>query len=335
MNWIETSAPSNIALIKYMGKSDSANNRPTNASMSWTLENLRTFVRIQKKANLQKDEWSAYVRSDLRPIELSEVGLNKFLSFFELLKKEFKIVGFYEIQSANNFPSDCGLASSASSFAALTKCAHDIYLADSNMKAKPYTAKELSKLSQKGSGSSCRSFFSPWGLWSGGDIGAASSGGAEDIQLPIKKLLHMVVLCDETVKTVSSSQAHKFVLTSEHFKGRPERAAERLQNLIGSIRESNWQKTFQICWNEFWDMHILFHTSNPAFMYMNAGTMDILNDLNLFWTTNKDGPIVTMDAGSNIHLLFRENQTEVYKQFQNQFSAKHNIWTDTGMVLKK
>ncbi len=327
MNWIETSAPSNIALIKYMGKSDSTNNRPTNASLSWTLENLRTFVRIQKKSDLQNDQWSAYVRSDLRPIVLSEVGLNKFLSFFELLKKEFKLTGFYEIQSANNFPSDCGLASSASSFAALTKCAHDVYLAESNMKAKPYTAKELSKLSQKGSGSSCRSFFSPWGLW--------SDSGAEDIQLPIKKLLHMVVLCDETIKTVSSSQAHKLVLTSEHFKGRPERAAERLQNLISALRENNWQKTFQICWNEFWDMHILFHTSNPAFMYMNAGTMDILNDLNLFWTTNKDGPIVTMDAGSNIHLLFREDQMSLYQNLQNKFCAKHNIWTDSGMVFKK
>jgi diphosphomevalonate decarboxylase len=327
MNWIETSSPSNIALIKYMGKSDTANNRPTNPSISWTLESLRTFVRIQKKADLQNDQWSAYVRSDLRPIKLSEVGLNKFLTFFTVLKKEFKLSGFYDIQSANNFPSDCGLASSASSFAALTKCAHDIYLAESNMKAKSYTAKELSKLSQKGSGSSCRSFFTPWGLW--------SENGAEDIQLPIKKLLHMVVLCDESVKAVSSSQAHKLVLTSEHFKGRPERATERLQNLIGAVRENNWQKIFRICWNEFWDMHVLFHTSDPAFMYMNAGTMDILNDLNLFWTTNKDGPIVTMDAGSNIHLLFRDSQAEIYQQFKKQFSVKHNVWTDSGMVLKQ
>jgi len=327
MSWIEASAPSNIALIKYMGKSDSLSNRPTNASLSWTLEKLRTYVRIQKRSELLKDQWSAYARDDLRPIELSQVGLEKFLRFFEVLKKEFKLNGFYHIESANNFPSDCGLASSASSFSALTKCAHDIYLYESNRKAKPYTAKELSKLSQKGSGSSCRSFFSPWGLW--------FDSGSEDIQLSIKNLLHMVVLCDETVKSVSSSQAHKLVLTSEHFKGRPERAAERLQNLIGAIRESNWQKTFQICWNEFWDMHVLFHTSNPAFMYMNGDTIDILNKINLFWITHNDGPIITMDAGSNIHLLFRENQNDLYKQFQNQFSEKHNIWTDSGMVLKK
>ncbi len=323
MSWIETSAPSNIALIKYMGKSDSAVNRPTNASLSWTLENLRTYVRIQKSETLTSDQWSAFQRNDLRPIELSKKGQEKFLNFFTLLKKEFKLSGFYQIESANNFPSDCGLASSASSFAALTKCAHEVYLSESQLKAKPYTAKELSKLSQKGSGSSCRLFFSPWGLW--------HDSGAEDIQLPVKKMLDMVILCDESIKSVSSSEAHKLVLTSEHFKGRPERATERLQNLISALRENQWMKAYQICWNEFWDMHNLFHTSNPAFMYMNGPTMDVLNQLNRDWTKLNDGPLVTMDAGSNIHLLFRDNQTELYQKIQNQWINKYNIWTDSGL----
>ncbi len=330
MSWTETSAPSNIALIKYMGKTDSSSNRPTNASISWTLENLRTFVRIQKKSSansqLQNDQWSAYLRPDLRPIELSETGKSKFINFFEFLKKEFRLDGFYIIESANNFPSDCGLASSASSFSALTKCAHDLYLAASLGKARPYTAKELSKLSQKGSGSSCRSFFSPWALW--------HDSGAEDIILPIKNLLHMVIMCDESVKSVSSSEAHKLVLTSEHFKGRPERATDRLQHLISAVRDNNWKKTYHICWNEFWDMHNLFHTANPPFMYMSGSTMSILNELNNYWSQKNDGPLITMDAGSNIHLLFRNDQAEMYSQFQNKFILRHNIWTDAGMVQK-
>lgn len=324
MSWIESSAPSNIALIKYMGKSDATVNRPTNASLSWTLENLRTFVRIQKRTDLSADQWAAFLRPDLRPIDLSVKGKDKFLTYFSLLKKEFKLSGFYQIESANNFPSDCGLASSASSFAALTKCAHEVYLVESALKAKPYTAKELSKLSQKGSGSSCRSFFSPWGLW--------HDSGAEDIQLPLKKLRHMVILCDESIKSVSSSEAHKLVLTSEHFKGRPERATDRLQNLISALRENQWGKAHQICWNEFWDMHNLFHTSIPAFMYMNGPTMEVLNHLNRDWLQTQDGPLITMDAGSNIHLLFREDQTELYQKIQNQWANKYNIWTDAGLV---
>jgi len=344
MNWTESSAPSNIALIKYMGKTDSVGNRPTNASLSWTLENLRTYVRIRElKKDQHKDQardqhqheaqheaqyldqWSCFERSDLRPLSLSEKGQQKFLDFFQVLKKEFKLSGFYEIQSANNFPSDCGLASSASSFAALTKCAHDYYLAASQNKARPYTAKELSRLSQKGSGSSCRSFFSPWALW--------HDSGAEEIQLPLKNLKHMVVLCDESVKDVSSSEAHKRVLSSDLFKGRVERAAERLQNLIASLRENNWKKSSEICWNEFWDMHTLFHTSNPSFMYMNGASLDVLKGVNDYWQKKADGPLITMDAGSNIHLLFRNDQQDLYNSLQNSFlKGQFNLWTDAGYI---
>lgn len=320
--WFETSAPSNIALIKYMGKTDTVNNRPTNSSLSWTLNNLRTFVRIKQNSELKADQWSALKRNDLRPIELSSTGKAKFLDFFAKLKVEFKLSGFFEIESANNFPSDCGLASSASSFAALTLAAHQFSGAR-------YLPKELARISQKGSGSSCRSFFSPWALW--------HAQGAEEIQMPIKELKHMVILCDETVKSVSSSQAHVQVLTSDLFKGRPDRAADRLQKLITALRkpETEWKNIFEICWNEFWDMHTLFHTSSPAFMYLNGDGFTALSEILKMWHQDGDGPLVTMDAGSNIHLLFRTNQPETYNQYLNHFNLKHNLWTDDGYQTRK
>ena len=325
-NWIESSAPSNIALIKYMGKTDSKLNRPTNSSFSYCLENLRTYVRIRRDVTLANDIWNPLVRADLRPIELSEKGRQKFLNHFEFLKREFKLDGFYEIQSANNFPSDCGLASSASSFAALTLAAHEIMLSQSQGTKMSYRPKELAKLSQKGSGSSCRSFFSPWSLW--------HSEGAEAIQIPYPSLKHQVLLCDESVKGVSSSEAHLRVLTSDLFKGRVERAEERLQKLITALRGENWKTAFEICWNEFWDMHTLFHTSSPAFMYMNSSTMQSLLMLHNSWLTKGDGPIITMDAGSNIHLLYRPDQNEIYLNTIKTFIPYLSIWTDEGYLGK-
>ncbi|MFN3697805.1 MAG: diphosphomevalonate/mevalonate 3,5-bisphosphate decarboxylase family protein [Pseudobdellovibrio sp.] len=323
--WYEASAPSNIALIKYMGKTDTAGNKPTNSSLSYTLNNLRTFVRIKQNGFLTEDRWSPYVRDDLRPIELSEKGRQKFLDFFTKLKVEFKLEGCFEIESANNFPSDCGLASSASSFAALTLVAHQF-------SGSKYLPRELARISQKGSGSSCRSFFSPWSLW--------HEQGAEEIQFPLKDLKHLVILCDENKKTVSSSQAHVRVLTSDLFKGRPERAQERLQKLIQLLRAynsqkidlQNWKSMFELCWNEFWDMHTLFHTSSPAFMYLNGEGFAALASILETWHVDSDGPIVTMDAGSNIHLLFRPNQAEHYLKYIHMFNDKFNIWSDEGYL---
>jgi diphosphomevalonate decarboxylase len=324
--WIESSAPSNIALIKYMGKTNSQLNKPTNSSFSFCLDKLRTFVRIQKNPELQADIWRAYSRVDLRPIELSEKGRSKFLSYFAMLKKEFKIEGFFEIESANNFPSDCGLASSASSFAALTLVTHEWLIRNSEVPKIGYRPKELAKLSQKGSGSSCRSFFSPWALW--------HSEGAESILIPYENLKHQVLLCDESVKSVSSSEAHIRVLTSDLFKGRVERAESRLQKLIEALRAQNWKQAFEITWNEFWDMHALFHTSVPAFMYINGSTMKMLNTLHNNWLQEGDGPLITMDAGSNIHLLYRPDQAELYTENALIFRGEVAIWTDEGYLAK-
>lgn len=346
--WCEASAPSNIALIKYMGKVDALNNRPTNSSLSWTLNNLRTFVRIKLNDSLSEDTWSAYKREDLMSIELSEKGRAKFLDFFQKLKTEFKLKGFFEIQSANNFPSDCGLASSASSFAALTLTVYQYAVETQQVK---YLPKELAKISQKGSGSSCRSFFTPWSLW--------HEQGAEEIQLPVKELKHLVILCDESKKMVSSSQAHIQVLTSDLFKGRPERASERLQKLIQTFRSLNqadvkyagiskdtvteemsseflkkWKLIFEICWNEFWDMHNLFHTSSPAFMYLTGDGMYVLAKILEIWHKDGDGPIVTMDAGSNVHLLFRKDQVELYQNYISFFVKKYNVWSDEGYLKR-
>jgi len=309
-----------------MGKADVSQNKPLNSSFSFCLDKLRSFVRIKKNPELIADVWCPYRRADLRPIELSALGRDKFLSHFAFLKIEFRIEGFFEIESANNFSSDCGLASSASSFAALTLAAHNWFIKNSAGTKMAYLTKELAKLSQKGSGSSCRSFFSPWALW--------HAGGAESIYIPYKNLKHQVLLCDEGLKRVSSSNAHTRVLTSDLFKGRAERAEARLQRLIEALRSENWKLSFEICWNEFWDMHLLFHTSSPAFMYMNETTMKSLITIYNNWTLAGDGPLITMDAGSNIHLLYRADQEVQYSAVIALFNSEMSLWTDEGYFAK-
>ena len=117
---VKSQAPSNIALIKYMGKIEGTGNKPTNASLSWTINHLRTEVEIEiMKA--AEDSWSG-----LGNMKLTPAGIEKFLKFFGLLKEKWRITENFHVKSGNNFPSDCGLASSASSFAALTLTAAEM-----------------------------------------------------------------------------------------------------------------------------------------------------------------------------------------------------------------
>ena len=321
MDSVSVSAPSNIALIKYMGKIEGTGNKPTNGSLSYTLENLRTFVRLTMIDGNQ-DQWRAFVREDLQPLDLSEKGQHRFLKHLANLKTRWGIEKSFLVESANNFPSDCGLASSASSFAALTLAAAEMF---QKINPQPWGAdkKTLSELSRQGSGSSCRSLFSPWALW--------QAEYAEPMGLEITHMHHIVVVVEDSKKEVSSSDAHKLVTTSPRFVGRPERAEIRLKDLVHSLRFNDWHMARQIVWDEFIDMHRLFETSTPAFTYMTEGSKKVLEDCQKLWNRWQDGPLVTMDAGANVHMLFRNDQKKFFAEYREHFGKDFKVLAFEGV----
>ncbi len=305
-------APSNIALIKYMGKTKAQGNSPTNASFSYTLNHLQTFVELE--AGGSEDRWNS-LPGELK-VELSEKGQARFLKHLQLLKSQFNYQGFFQVRSGNGFPADCGLARSASSFAALTKVATQALSELTSSAA--LSIEKVADLSRQGSGSSCRSFFSPWAVW--------DADGVRPISLPYTNLVHQVFVIDEKVKTVSSSEAHQRVASSALFAGRIERAEQRLAELLAALQSKNWAQAFELTWAEFWDMHALFETSRPSFGYMNPGSMDVTQTVaSEYWRKDGDGPLVTMDAGPNVHLLYKPEQLELAKQIEKRFSSKYKI----------
>lgn len=321
INQVLTSAPSNIALIKYMGKIEGTGNKPTNGSLSYTLENLRTFVRLTE-INDSQDQWQPLVREDLQKLELSEKGQQRFLKHFAQLKEKWGIDKNFLVESANNFPSDCGLASSASSFAALTLAAAEMF---QKINPQPWGAdkKYLSELSRQGSGSSCRSLFSPWALW--------QHEYAQSMAIPMTDFHHLVVIVEDSKKQVSSSEAHKLVTTSPRFSGRVERAELRLKDLVQALCFNDWHLARQIVWDEFMDMHRLFETSEPPFSYMTGGSRKVLDDCQSFWNKWQDGPLVTMDAGANVHMLFRHDQLKTFENYREYFKNEYKVLAYEGV----
>lgn len=322
----EAKAPSNIALIKYMGKTESSGNRPANASLSLTLTALESFVEIRPSAAWS---WRPLAREGFFAPELSEAGRARFVAHAERVAKALGRESLRgEIRSANNFPPDCGLASSASSFAALSlavakACGVDV---DS-----PAERAQLSRLSQQGSGSSCRSLYSPWAIWR--DEGAEAVAG-----LPtLAQLEHVVFVVSGERKSVSSSEAHRRVVTSELFQGRVERAARRLEQLLAALEDASedvaaWNQAAELVWAESWDMHALFETARPAFGYFVPGSVLVLRELRQWESARR--PLVTMDAGPNVHAVFwREANLEpqLERLIQRLVSIDPTIKTIRGL----
>ena len=313
MQWI-AKAPSNLALIKYAGKKDKSN-LPLNASLSYTLDHFITKVRITKTDGLA-DKWRALEDKATLKIMLSQQSMSRFLQFFGVLKKVFQVPGFYLVESANNFPADAGLASSASSFCALTQASHKMALDCSILpeEDRKWTPAFLSTLSRKGSGSSCRSFFRPYALWEG--------EGACKIEFPFSKLTHQLIMTDHKKKSVSSSLSHERIVQSPLFKGRVQRAETRLLDLMSALREQDWKTCFKITWEEFQDLHHLYES--VGIMYQNNKSRAVLKNLKAFWKNHKDGPLVTMDAGSAVHLLYRPDQKQMAKHISHLIGSKNH-----------
>ena len=122
MYWL-AHAPANIALIKYMGKKDNHSNSPDNPSISYTLNELISTVRLEKTSS-KKDIWEPLIiPGGIENFVLSAEGQKRFLNHLVRIKAYFDYDGGFLVQSCNNFPHSSGMASSASSFAALTRCA--------------------------------------------------------------------------------------------------------------------------------------------------------------------------------------------------------------------
>ncbi|MCB9073540.1 MAG: diphosphomevalonate decarboxylase [Bdellovibrionaceae bacterium] len=305
----QASAPSNIALIKYMGKRTDGKNLGTNPSLSLTLNHLRSFVTIEPRDGTH-DEWEPLDGK----MELSTRGREKFLAHFQFLKQQMGVQDqFFLLKSKNDFPSDCGIASSASSFAALTKCAC-LALGDITKQEVPYN--QQAQWSRLGSGSSCRSFYEDFVYWD----------GAEDIHVlesPHRDFLHQVFIVSSDVKAVSSSEAHQRVSTSLLMGDRSSRVKKRLDELQKLLNATAlpWREIYELTWAEFFDMHSLFETSQPPFGYMLPQSVELLMGARQLWQRQDDGPVVTMDAGPNVHLLWRSEQRAMAQKFQQTFSS--------------
>lgn len=323
------SAPSNIAMIKYMGKKGTAAdpNQPMNPSLSWTIDHLRTFVEIETRDDLKEDIWE--IHPEYTAFALKSGKQTKFLNHFLFLKKTFEIEDrFFVVRSGNNFPADCGIASSASSFAALTRCAVAAFedlRKEKKLSSKAFSAADIAQLSRQGSGSSCRSLFPGWVEWNGSVI--------QSLESPLKDILHTVIVVSEEAKTISSSLAHKMVSSSLLMRGRRKRAQIRFDEFKKELSKQNysWESMYQLAWAETWDMHALFETSQPSFGYMNRHSIRVLNKIRKMWESKRDGPIVTMDAGPNIHLLWRVDQLELAVNFKKKFEGEYLFISDSRL----
>lgn len=282
-------SPANIAFIKYWGKKDSAINLPFNNSISMNLSDCLTTTQVKFNSAFKKD------KIIINGKEVKDEKKDRVVSILELVRQKAGKKLFAKVVSKNNFPSDAGIASSASAFSALA-------LAASKAIGLNLSQRELSILSRLGSGSACRSVIDGFAEWRKG----RDSKSSYAFQLAGPEywgLIDIVVVVNKGEKKASSTEGHEATLTSPYFKTRLIELKKRIPELGKAFLKRDIKEFGRLLEEEAVSLHVAAMTSKPPIFYWNKATFEVIDAIFKMREKGLDA-YFTMDAGPNVHILF-------------------------------
>ena len=258
-------ARTNIALVKYWGKSDGPLNLPAVPSLSLTLDGLATRTEVALSGALHSDElWLNEEHQDGVPLQRVARHLDRVLG----ARRARAIV-----RSHNNFPTAAGLASSASAFAALTVAA----AAAAGLDLPP---SRLAVLARQGSGSAARSIL-------GGRVGpGAGTPGQEDSAQATQLLLpeewaelRMVigVASEEAKDTPSTDGMLHTAATSPYYGPWVAGAAADLRDAVAAAKARDLQGLGLVAERSALRMHASALAADPGVVYLRGATIEGLH----------------------------------------------------------
>jgi len=303
-------SPANIAFIKFWGKKDPKLNIPFNDSISMNLDSCLTTTTVEFDEKLKVDQIV------IDGHEVTGAKKERVVRILDSVRKIAKFKIFAKVVSKNNFPSDVGIASSASGFSALA-------LSASAAAGLNLSQKELSILARLGSGSACRSIPDGFTLWKKGKDNDSSY--AVQIAKPdFWGVRDVVTVTSDGKKKVGSTEGHDLATTSPYFEARLRNIAGKVKKVKEAILARNFTVFGKLVEEEAVDLHVMAMTSHPAVFYWNTGTMEVMKKV--FELREKGIECYfTMDAGPNVHVICLGKNEPKVKKALGSLSMVHSV----------
>ena len=323
------SCPSNIALIKYWGKYEGQ--IPANPSISFTLSNCKTETKMIFRSG---EKFS--VKTFLAGKEETKFS-EKIEKYFRSIEKYLPWIlqGSFVIETENTFPHSSGIASSASGFGAIAKCLMEM---DREFSGKDFfDVKKASFLARLGSGSACRSVYDGLVVW--GEVNEVEGSSNlyavkypdEEIHPIFRDFNDYVLLIHEGQKSVSSTIGHGLMNTNPYAECRFQEARENFVPMKEILKSGDLEAFMKLVEHEALTLHAMMMMSDPAFILMQTGTLQVINRV---WEFRKETNLplfFTLDAGANVHLLF---PSEKKAEISNFIETELLRYTQNGGIVR-
>ncbi|MFT5258230.1 MAG: diphosphomevalonate decarboxylase, partial [Arenicella sp.] len=304
--------PSNIALVKYWGKSNPQ--IPKNASISFTLNNCHTITTIDfsKKETTETAVFELFFEGKEK-----EEFKPKIAAFFKRVQEYCPYILEYKmtINSENSFPHSSGIASSASGLSAIAMCLMSLEKALNPKLTLEFINKKASFLARLGSGSASRSIEGPLVVW-GNHPEIVGSSDLFGVKFPYKvhsvfeNYQDAILLVDKGEKQVSSTIGHNLMHDHPYAENRFIQANENLAKLSKILQAGDIKEFINLVEREALTLHAMMLTSNPYFILMKPNTLEIIHKIWEYRAAKNSNICFTLDAGANVHVLYPENEKE-------------------------
>lgn len=329
-------SPSNIALVKYWGKTEPQ--IPKNSSISFTLSNCHTTTTLHY--SLKQNPSKSFDFKVFFEGEEKDSFRPKIESFFSRILDYVPFITDYrfDIVTENSFPHSSGIASSASGMSALALCLMSIQKKLDPDLSESDVLQKASFLARLGSGSASRSIEGPLVVWGQHpDV----VGSSDQVGIPYPEEIHKVfstfhdtiLLVDKGVKQVSSTVGHNLMIDHPFAEARFDQAQNNMSRLMPILKTGDLDGFIDIVEKEALSLHAMMMTSDPYFILMKPNTLEIIERIWAFRKSSKCHICFTLDAGANVHVLFPDKDKELVDKFistelarfceNNQFISDH------------
>lgn len=284
---VATSNP-NIAIIKYWGKEDIGSNICANQSISFRLNKLTT------KTSVLYSDCDEFIFNG-EPAPFNE-KIRYVVQLFRKMVDNFMPV---RIESENNFPHSCGIASSASGFSALVLALDKFY--ETN-----FSERDLSMLARECSGSSSRSI--PKNIVLCNKEYSYTIGEWKEMKI-------LLINISSAPKKVSSTEGMvRTQETSFFYKERLSRIDDKIDLCKEYIKTRDHQSLFKMIMRESNEIHAIMFESFPPIRYISDKGFSIMERVHEF--NKKEIKIAyTFDAGTNPFIFVLEKDLEEVKKY--------------------
>ena len=313
------SAPSNIALVKYWGKRETRQNLPLTSSFSVTLDRMRTWVAIDES---KEDRWTLH--GDPK----------KAMRVLEEARRSTGQTSALSIHLQNDFPSGAGLASSASSMAALA------FALDHALTGGKTPLREVARWARLGSGSAVRSLYGGYVLWHAGHDAEGRDCYAETrFEASAMPLSLVVCVANDQPKPIGSTAAMERCRdTSPRYEAFHARNPLDIESALAAVQQKDLHALARISEENCLAMHEVMHTATPPIDYFLEGTHAAIAAVRKLREEAGIPCFFTIDAGPNVKVFcppaFQAPITEALRNLQGIKHLLHDQLAPTAARLE-